>query len=282
LILEHYNRNDVLEEIIKFSKDRWLAFSIDNKIFKRYQNKIPLRANNIDELKNLIIRFKPRSIFASINLYKKLENINDLELNNIYSCTPTIDIDNDIKNWKATIKIVEEIVYLLDKFNIKKSIIIKWSGNGCHLHLNHKAISESITKKYHPLDLAYAVVEFIIRKIEPKVFENKKELKELKIENKIDAKRVFTAPLSLHRELDVVCICISLNDLKNFDISWTAINNFKHFKDWDRFDVGELDELLEIAYREIGPRSLKRYKRKYPPVDEQIRQFLDKYGDLKV
>lgn len=282
MILEHYNRNDVLEEIIKFSKDRWLAFSIDNKIFKRYQNKIPLRANNIDELKNLIIRFKPRSIFASINLYKKLENINDLELNNIYSCTPTIDIDNDIKNWKATIKIVEEIVYLLDKFNIKKSIIIKWSGNGCHLHLNHKAISESITKKYHPLDLAYAVVEFIIRKIEPKVFENKKELKELKIENKIDAKRVFTAPLSLHRELDVVCICISLNDLKNFDISWTAINNFKHFKDWDRFDVGELDELLEIAYREIGPRSLKRYKRKYPPVDEQIRQFLDKYGDLKV
>jgi hypothetical protein len=282
LILEHYNRNDVLEEIIKFSKDRWLAFSIDNKIFKRYQNKIPLKADNIDELKNLIIKFKPRSIFASINLYKKLENKNDLELNNIYSCTPTIDIDNDIKNWKATIKIVEEIVYLLDKFNIKKSIIIKWSGNGCHLHLNHKAISESITKKYHPLDLAYAVVEFIIRKIEPKVFENKKELKELKIENKIDAKRVFTAPLSLHRELDVVCICISLNDLKNFDISWTAINNFKHFKDWDRFDVGELDELLEIAYREIGPRSLKRYKRKYPPVDEQIRQFLDKYGDLKV
>jgi hypothetical protein len=282
LILEHYNRNDVLEEIIKFSKDRWLAFSIDNKIFKRYQNKTPLKANNIDELKNLIIRFKPRSIFASINLYKKLENINDLELNNIYSCTPTIDIDNDIKNWKATIKIVEEIVYLLDKFNIKKSIIIKWSGNGCHLHLNHKAISESITKKYHPLDLAYAVVEFIIRKIEPKVFENKKELKELKIENKIDAKRVFTAPLSLHRELDVVCICISLNDLKNFDISWTAINNFKHFKDWDRFDVGELDELFEIAYREIGPRSLKRYKRKYPPVDEQIRQFLDKYGDLKI
>jgi hypothetical protein len=282
LILEHYNRNDVLEEIIKFSKDRWLAFSIDNKIFKRYQNKIPLKADNIDELKNLIIKFKPRSIFASINLYKKLENKNDLELNNIYSCTPTIDIDNDIKNWKATIKIVEEIVYLLDKFNIKKSIIIKWSGNGCHLHLNHKAISESITKKYHPLDLAYAVVEFIIRKIEPKVFENKKELKELKIENKIDAKRVFTAPLSLHRELDVVCICISLNDLKNFDISWTAINNFKHFKDWDRFDVGELDELLEIAYREIGPRSLKRYKRKYPPVDEQIRQFLDKYGNLKV
>lgn len=282
MILEHYNRNDVLEEIIKFSKDRWLAFSIDNKIFKRYQNKTPLKANNIDELKNLIIRFKPRSIFASINLYKKLENINDLELNNIYSCTPTIDIDNDIKNWKATIKIVEEIVYLLDKFNIKKSIIIKWSGNGCHLHLNHKAISESITKKYHPLDLAYAVVEFIIRKIEPKVFENKKELKELKIENKIDAKRVFTAPLSLHRELDVVCICISLNDLKNFDISWTAINNFKHFKDWDRFDVGELDELFEIAYREIGPRSLKRYKRKYPPVDEQIRQFLDKYGDLKI
>lgn len=282
MILEHYNRNDVLEEIIKFSKDRWLAFLIDNKIFKRYQNKIPLKADNIDELKNLIIKFKPRSIFASINLYKKLENKNDLELNNIYSCTPTIDIDNDIKNWKATIKIVEEIVYLLDKFNIKKSIIIKWSGNGCHLHLNHKAISESITKKYHPLDLAYAVVEFIIRKIEPKVFENKKELKELKIENKIDAKRVFTAPLSLHRELDVVCICISLNDLKNFDISWTAINNFKHFKDWDRFDVGELDELLEIAYREIGPRSLKRYKRKYPPVDEQIRQFLDKYGNLKV
>lgn len=282
MILEHYNRNDVLEEIIKFSKDRWLAFSIDNKIFKRYQNKIPLKADNIDELKNLIIKFKPRSIFASINLYKKLENKNDLELNNIYSCTPTIDIDNDIKNWKATIKIVEEIVYLLDRFNIKKSIIIKWSGNGCHLHLNHKAISESITKKYHPLDLAYAVVEFIIRKIEPKVFENKKELKELKIENKIDAKRVFTAPLSLHRELDVVCICISLNDLKNFDISWTAINNFKHFKDWDRFDVGELDELLEIAYREIGPRSLKRYKRKYPPVDEQIRQFLDKYGNLKV
>jgi len=48
LILEHYKRDDVLDEIVRFSKDRWLAFSIDNKIFRRYQNSIPLKASNVN------------------------------------------------------------------------------------------------------------------------------------------------------------------------------------------------------------------------------------------
>ncbi|HLI46809.1 MAG TPA: hypothetical protein VKU94_06410, partial [Geobacterales bacterium] len=202
LIVEHYNKESVLEEILNFSKDKWLAIVTQDGFFRRYYKHRPLKASSLAELKELIAMLRARSIFASVNLYNRLETVEDIDPRNVYASTPTIDIDGSLENWKSTIQVTKEIIHELNDLGVSKSIIVKWSGNGCHVHLNHKGFSKEILLKYNPVDLAYAIVELIIKRIEPKIFG---ENKGIKLENKIDDKRVFTCPLSFHRELDVVC-----------------------------------------------------------------------------
>ncbi len=278
-IQAHYEKKEVISEIFRFSKDRWLAFLTKEGRFKRYfALKVPLKAESEDHLHSLIKEFKPRTIYATANLYRILNKYEDINLENVYACTPTLDIDNRIEEWRITIKLVKEILYLLDKYNVRKSIIIKWSGNGCHIHLNHKAFSKDILKKYNALDIAYSIVEFLIRKTEFIVFEFRKLSKELIIENRMDPKRLFTCPLSLHRNLDLACVCIDPNRIDDFEIGWLIPEKYVHYSNWDDFIKGELDDLAIIAYEQIGPRKQKR-KRKYPPVDEEIRKTLEKYRD---
>jgi len=280
LIINHYNKEIVLNEILKFSKDRWVAIYSIEGIFRRYYNGKPIKFSNIKDVKNIIRKLNVRSIFSSINLYNKLENSEDLDLRNVYSTTPTIDIDSNLENWKETIKVVKEIINILNNFSIEHSIIVKWSGNGCHIHLNHKGFSKGLLMKYSSLDLAYAMVDFIIRKVEPWIIEN--GIKNVKLENKIDSKRVFTCPLSLHRELDVVCVCINPQEISDFSIDWIKPNSFKHFENWDDEKEGELDDLAKLAYDLIGPRTSRRYRRKYPRVDEEIMHTFDKYKHVNI
>jgi hypothetical protein len=36
---------------------------------------------------------------------------------------------------------------------MQKSLYIKWSGNGCHVHINKEAFSDNALGKTHPLEL---------------------------------------------------------------------------------------------------------------------------------
>jgi len=152
----------------------------------------------------------------------------------------------------------------LNEYKVEESIFLVWSGRGIHIHINEKALSEEIRKKYHPLDLAYSIVEFIIKKSYKdlvKIYEkSKSKERKLKVENKIDIQRVFTSILSFHRELDLVAIAFKSEDLDKFSIEWANPKNFKHNKDWDRYEEGELDYLAKIAIKEV-----KGYINKYLP-----------------
>ncbi|MCD6341648.1 MAG: hypothetical protein J7L83_02190, partial [Thaumarchaeota archaeon] len=75
--------------------------------------------------------------------------------------------------------------------------------------------------------------------------------RKLKVENIMDVQRVFTAPLSLHRELDIVAVTINPNELDQFDLSWTKLDDFKYWKDWSRFEKGEADELALKALENV-------------------------------
>ena len=140
-------------------------------------------------------RCNVRSIYATANIYRSIREVSDLyDFSNILHCTPTWDVDGELSNWRETISIAEELISYLKDWGLEKSVYIKWSGNGCHVHIHEGAFSQPLLQKYHPLNITYAVVEYVNSKLSER-FRALSHGKGIKVENKIDLTRVFTCPL---------------------------------------------------------------------------------------
>ena len=247
----HYRNPQVQNEIYRFSRNRWIALEGavgQGRVFVRYKEDRPLTINSpleVEKLVNKYSRLGARTFYATIHTYKSLATSEDPDnLNNITATTVFLDIDSTLEKWEFTIKATEEIVSFLEKHGVDKSIYVLWSGEGAHVRIHEGAFSGELLSKHHPLDVAFAVAEFIISSLKDKMESlSEKAGGNLKIENLIDIKRVFTAPLSLHRKRDIVAICLKPNDLSSFDLSWTGINSFKHNQAWSSYEEGEADEL---------------------------------------
>ncbi|MEM1553844.1 MAG: hypothetical protein QXS51_00925 [Thermoproteota archaeon] len=258
-VVQYYSNPRVVEELFNYGQGRWIAIEgfsnkSDKRVFVRYdKDGTPLKFQSLEDVGGIMKRFwfvKPRSFYGSINKYGTLSKIEDLEdVSNIKCTTPTWDVDNEVDRWRETIKVCRLIVDELEKEGVIKSVYLKWSGRGCHIHLSEEAFSYDVLKKHQPLDIAFSIVEYIIRKIKPKLAELDTSAK---IENKIDLKRVFTLPLSLHRQLNYSCVCFRPDDIENFDISWADPKNFHHEPVYTIFEKGEADELAEKALSEVG------------------------------
>ena len=295
-VLKHYEDELVKREIARFSAGRWVAIhcqTLDKKgrpyllrYLRQKKMKTPLTIDRPEAITRLMERFKklkPRTFYASINVYKKLSAAEDTRnLENIAYCLPTWDIDNKIEKWEATVEVAREILKFLRLHGVKDSVFLKWSGNGMHIHIHNRAFSEGILERIHPLDIAYSVVEYVNMKLHGKYLEiaAKHSARNLRVENKIDIQRVFTCPLSLHRSLDVVAICIDPNMLDDFSISWVSLGNFKHWEGWNRYIEGEADSLAIKACETVGGYPLRRTPRmkakKKIGVDELIMKWIKK------
>ncbi len=99
-----------------------------------------------------------------------------------------------------------------------------WSGEGIHVIINENAIP----KKFNSLIASHAIVQYILNKVKDEIKKLCEESKVSKVEDLIDSKRVFTALLSFHKELDFVAVYFSPNNLNKFSIDWTKPENFKH------------------------------------------------------
>ncbi|MGC9079117.1 MAG: hypothetical protein ACP5G1_00040 [Nanopusillaceae archaeon] len=260
-IKNHYMKKEVMNEIIEYSKNRWIAIEtsrLDQRVFIRYdRDKRPLKIENEDEYKSLFVKFsnlKFRTIYATINIYNEIKEEKLKDINNIRLVTPVFDIDGTLEDFEIIKNVAEIIISYLEKYNIYKSVYLKWSGRGIHIHINENAFSKNILNKYHPLDIAFSVVDFIIKKakndLEKEISKAKGKSREFKVENKIDIQRVFTVPLSFHRFLDYVCVVFKPNDLNNFDLSWADYRNYKHDKSWREYEEGEGDYLAELSIKE--------------------------------
>jgi len=283
--LAHYLRPEVSREIVEWLRGRWVALEgIDRdgkRLFVRYDSRgKPLRFSDVKEFQNTLLRYggRIRTVYGSINIYGKLECEVDTEvLPNIIASTPSWDIDASLDQWKLAIEAAKVIVEVLERYGVSKSVYLVWSGEGVHVHVNENALSPEARAKIHPFDAAYAVVEYVLREARPKLLDLVKQSQGiLKVENVVDLKRVFTAPLSLHRKHDVVAVCFSPNDLDSFDIEWTKPDSYKHKPAWKEYVVGELDELAEKAVKEIGLRSLQlgvtRVKRSSISIEDVLTQ----------
>lgn len=255
-VLEYYSNPKVVEELFNYGRGRWIAIegASEKRVFIRYERSgSPLKFQSLDDVKTFLKKFwfvKPRSFYGSVNKYCRLSEPEDLEdASNINFSTPTWDIDNEVDKWRETIEACRLIVGELEREKVVKSVYLKWSGRGCHIHVSEEAFSVDFLKKHHPLDTAFAIVEYIIRKIKPKLTELDASVR---IENKIDLKRVFTLPLSLHRQLDYSCVCFKPDDIDRFDLSWADPKSFRHMPAYTVFEKGEADELAEKALSEVG------------------------------
>ncbi|MCX8168748.1 MAG: hypothetical protein N3E39_00770 [Candidatus Methanomethylicia archaeon] len=265
-VFKHYSIENVIKEILDYCSNRWVAVEAKGddgkRIFFRYwrKNESPLSFKNLHsymEFLNSHRVFNIRSFYASINIYNSLEVYRDVSnLNNIAKCTPILDIDGSLNNVKLTLDVAKVILEFLDSKDVYKSVYLKWSGRGLHIHINENAISKDILSKIHPLDAAYAVVEYVISecwgKIKDLISKTSNFDREFKVENKIDIQRVFTCPLSLHRDYNIVAVCFKPNEIDNFDLSWTNPLSFKHNLDWRVYVEGEVDQLVLEAYKNIG------------------------------
>lgn len=278
-------KEEVIREIVDFSLDRWIAVHCSKasysqeKIMLRYfpKSRKPLKINSEEDFRRLlqlIEVYEPRTFYASINIYSRLDSVEDvLDRMNIVGSTPTWDIDSVDNNYGKVIVAARKVVEILDRLGVSRSLIIKWSGRGIHIHIHPRAFSSELYSRIHPLDIAYSITEYVSRKITG--------VEGVKIENKIDMGRVFTSPLSIHRDLDRVVVCIDLDELEEFDLSWTDMENFKHNTSWRKHVVGEGDDLAEKAFIEVGPYVYRgRRKRIHKPLDRQIMDTFNKFRDV--
>ncbi len=281
----HYAKLEVIREILAFSRGRWIATYYTNGSFRRYGDSgTPLTLRRLEDFERLKA-FKEailRTVYASARVYRRINVKEDVyDDYNVVACTPSWDIDNILSNWEITIKAAEIIVSFLRDMGVKESVFVKWSGEGCHIHVHEKALSREAASKFNPFDVAYAVVEYVILKTSPLLAELTSRSPSLKVENLMDPQRVFTCPLSLHRTLDVVCVCIAPSDLRHFNPSWINPTAFKHYDNWKSFREGELDQLAEKALTVVGSYPARRRRtRKHPPLDRQITDTLERLKKL--
>ncbi len=268
LVLEHYCRRDVAKEIAEYCRDRWAALegSADNeaRIFIRYHKGKPLVIKEPGDVEKYIKSYwwvKPRTIYCTVNVYGRIESEEDLEdPSNIKASTPFWDIDLIEGDWRSVIAVARELCSILDSLGLNKSVYILWSGEGAHVRVCEHAFSSEVLAKHNPLDIAFSVSEYILRRFKGRIESAiASSGGKVRVENIIDAKRVFTSPLSLHRRLDRVAVCLKPDDLDSFDISWTKPGEFRHrFGVWREYAEGEGDELAIKAVAEVKPLVSKR------------------------
>ena len=259
-ILNHYSKEVVRKEISDFVKGRWVALegSIKgNRMFIRYLRDKPLTIKSPEEVTSLIRRYRGigvRTVYATVNVYDDLSSPQVLDdLRNVVRTTPFWDIDTELSRWEYAVRAAEVLSEYIESWGVRKSLYVMWSGEGMHVRISEKAFSTELIESNHPLDVAFAVVEFVLKEVRDRLMKLISESGGvLKVENLIDAKRVFTSPLSLHRRLNLVAVCMKPDDLSSFNPSWTDMHDFKHRSVWREYDEGEADDLARKALQAIG------------------------------
>ncbi|PCN50947.1 hypothetical protein B6U99_02005 [Candidatus Geothermarchaeota archaeon ex4572_27] len=249
-------------EVARFCSGRWVAVhTAGDMTFVRYgRGGRPLVVERPEDIRRVFAELSPRvprAFYGSANVYRRLASREDTEdPENIARTTPTWDVDTDTGAVEAALEAAGVIVDELERLGVSRSVYLKWSGRGVHVHIHENAFSSELLGRHNPLDIAYSVVEFVLRRVEARLREVASRWARrcrLKVENEMDIKRVFTAPLSLHRELDLAAVCLRPEDIDSFEIAWADPERPRHYRGWaTRFLEGEADELALAALREVG------------------------------
>ncbi len=261
--LSYYSSPRVLSEVADFLRGRWAAFHCERRmrdgrpLLVRYLHEKPLRASSPAELAALLRRLsplRPRTIYGTASIYERLESKEDVRgVDRVVARTPTWDIDSTLEHWRATVEAARVLVDELERHGVVKSVWLKWSGRGMHVHIHEGALSAEFLRQHCVLDTTWSLVQFVAERVKEKIVEiNVRYGSKLKVENLMDPQRVFTAPLSLHRELDISCVALKPDELDSFEPSWADPREPRHNPAWRSYEPGEAEQLAELSLREVG------------------------------
>ena len=264
--VEYYRWPRVVEEIAEFLRGRWAALEGAGKQWARWLSGRPLRVDRPSDVPALVERLRGigvRSFYGTIEVFRRLEESRDVEENyeaNVLRATPFIDVDVVDEDrvgdaWRCVVEAAETIYnHLCGSYNLCRSIYMVWSGAGIHVRVNENAFSSELLEQHHPLDVAFAAAEYVLEQLEPQLLDLIRRCKGMiKIENLVAPKRVFTAPLSLHRRLDRVAVALAPEELGDFTPDWSRPENPRHNPQaWRRYERGEADEYARRALERIG------------------------------
>ncbi len=262
--LSHYSDKRVQEELAAFLCGRWAAVEGEGRRWARWWHGKPLSICKPGDVIRALHEFsaiKPRSFYGTIEVFERLESSSDVEEGyegNVRAVTVFIDIDiidesrvNDA--WRYVTEAARRMVEWLEERGVSKSVYLVWSGAGMHLRI-HEAAFDYESLNAHPLDVAFAVAEYLLESLEPRLWEVIVSSGGLvKIENLVAPKRVFTAPLSLHRRLDSVAVALKPDKLDEFTPEWATPGRYRHDPSaWREYVKGEANALAEEALKRIG------------------------------
>ncbi|MEM4477893.1 MAG: hypothetical protein QXH90_06000 [Candidatus Korarchaeum sp.] len=267
LVKEHYSKEEVKLEVIEFSRRRWIALAGNRWV--RYLSGVPI-TTDVLSLPDTLISTGTRALYATASLYNELSRKEDVfDETKVKAVTPFLDIDNEPEDWKLTVEAARILVDALDSLGIRRSRYVLWSGRGVHVRVNELSMSE----EFRGLDSAWALAELVRLKVEERISDLRIKARSLRVENQLKPRALFTVPLSLHRKLDRVAVCVNPDDLDDFDISWAEPLDFKHWRDWRKYETGESDQAVLEALSRLGGYYRRGRSRKELPVDEMIRRW---------
>ncbi len=243
---EYYSRPEVKEEIAAFLRGRWAAVEGklgDQRLFARYLEGRPISIKGPADIDYLLKRYPwARTFYGTIAVY---EDDNFEKLKGITLFWDIDCIEEDLMKCK-------EIAEKISNFLIEKGVRpwVKFSGGrGFHVHVNENCLD---WKKYEdPFDVALKIEEYVAHKLKLD------EIPWAKVELLVDKARVTTAPLSLHKEKDLVAIAMKPESLKDFELSWASPESPKHDPEAWRLCDGSLERLAEEALSWKKPRPTK-------------------------
>ncbi len=263
-VVKYYSVPSRLAEIAEYLKGRWVGLEGENRKWVRWEDDKPLIINKPEDVLRLLRKYhfiRPRSIYGTIEVFKTLEKKADVMEKygeNVVSVTPFIDIDligeeNLEKRYVYIVRTAKIIADYVIENSIEKCVYLAWSGAGIHVRFNEKCLDEPL-KEYHPLDVGFCLIEYVLDALKPRLIDAIRESGGIvKIENLVSMKRVFTAPLSLHRRLDRAVIFFKPRDLECFKLEWSDPSSPRHDPDsWRTYEKGGLDELAYKAIRHVG------------------------------
>ncbi len=263
--VEYYSRRRVAEEVAAFLKGRWAAVEGKGRRWVRWSQGAPLAVRGPGDVPAIVRAYRSigaRSFYGTIEVFKRLSSRSDVEEGyegNVEAVTPFIDIDLVDEGlleekWRYCVEAARLITgWLCSEWGVCESVYLLWSGAGIHVRINEKAFTWSELGA-HPLDAAFAVAEYTLSRLETSLY---KVIVEsggaVKIENLVAPKRVFTAPLSLHRRLDRAAVAMTPRELDDFTLDWSSPENPRHNPNaWRSWRRGEADSLAREALRRVG------------------------------
>ena len=263
--MAYYSRHEVQREIADFLRGRWAAVEGPGKKWARWLGPRPLVVREPRDVLETVRRFQSigaRSFYGTIEVYRRLETRSDVEEGyeeNVAYATPFIDVDIVDEQriddaWRCVVEIARMIYeQLCREHGICNSVYMLWSGAGMHIRIHERAFRDALGEA-HPLDVAFAAAELVLEELEPRILRVVHGCGGLvKVENLVAPKRVFTAPLSLHRRLDRVAVAISPKELDSFNPAWSLPAKPRHNPDaWRSYVEGEADDYAREALRRIG------------------------------